>query len=489
MGRNMKIMQIDGRDDQPSVGHLHATFAGQKIAFDKAPYPSLSQRKRDLKALRNQVRRYQNAIAVALDEDFGGRSHSESILIDALGVALMADHAKRKLRKWMKPVRRNTELLFTSNSIKVTYQPKGVVGIVGPWNFPVYATLGPLAMALAAGNRAMVKMSEFTPKTTAVVRQMLAEVFPEDQVSVFGEELTDPNSFTSLPFDHIVFTGSPGVGKIVMRTAAQNLTPVTLELGGKSPAIVSRSGSLKDAARRLAHGKALNGGQICVAPDFALVPRESVAEFTALLKEQFLKLYPSTAGNEHFTAIVNDRHFGRISKLLEDARSKGADVTVCGPVAPGRRLPLHIVNNVTEDMAIMNEEIFGSVLPVVPYDRIEDAINYVVGHPRPLAEYIFGHDKAEREKILKGTHSGGVSINDWGWHAFNHDAPFGGVGNSGMGSYHGIEGFRELSHQKTVYKRHRFFPVGLFYPPYGTKIQNITLRLFLGRADPTVKTK
>ncbi len=485
----MELVAINSTDDQTAEARLNRVFAAQKQAYNKTPYPGLAERKRDLKSLRRQIQRYQDAIAEALYEDFGGRSPAESKLIDALGPVLMIYHALRNVRKWMKPNKRWTELLFASNTIKVTYQPKGVVGVIGPWNFPIYATIGPLVMALAAGNRVMIKNSEFTPRSTAVLKQMLGEIFPQDQVAVFGEEVTDPNTFTSLPYDHIVFTGSPAVGKIIMRTAAQNLTPVTLELGGKSPAIVSRSSSLDDAAKRIVHGKALNSGQICVAPDFALVPRESVTEFTASLKAQFRKLYPTTQGNEHYTSILNERHFNRITGLIDEARNKGAEVTVCGESGPGRQMPLHIVTGVNDDMKLMHEEIFGPVLPIVPYDTIEEAIKYIADRPRPLAEYIFGHDKSEREKILRQTHSGGVSINDWGWHAFNHDAPFGGVGNSGMGSYHGAEGFRELSHQKTVYKRHRFFPVGLFYPPYGTKIQDLVLKIFLGHADPEVRVK
>jgi coniferyl-aldehyde dehydrogenase len=466
------------------------TFAAQRGAFTRAPYPGVSQRRGHLRALKRQLHRYQDLLAEAMSADFGYRSQAESKMLDLLGSTLEINHAISSLSRWMRPSRRSTELLFLSNSLRVSYQPKGVVGVIVPWNFPIYLALGPLAAALAAGNRVMIKMPEITPATNAVLRRLLGEVFATEHVAVIGEELADPNAFTALPFDHIVFTGSPAVGRIVMRTAAQNLTPVTLELGGKSPAIVGRGYSMADAATRIAHGKAANSGQICVSPDYALVPREQVEQFTAEVRAAFARHYgDSVAGNPDYTAIVNDRHHGRVQALLDDARAKGALVQTCAQGSPsgqGRQMPLHVVTGLTPDMALMREEIFGPVLPVVPYDTLDDAIRHIQNGPRPLALYAFSHDTAERERLLTHTHSGGVTINDWGWHVLNHDAPFGGVGNSGMGTYHGIEGFRELSHAKTVFKRHRFFPIGLFYPPYGNFVQRLVLKLWLGKADPAL---
>jgi coniferyl-aldehyde dehydrogenase len=389
----------------------------------------------------------------------------------------------------MKTSRRKTELLFKTNSVRVRYQPKGVVGVIVPWNFPIYLALGPLVAALAAGNRVMVKMPEVTPATNAVLKALLAQIYAEDLVAVVGEELADPNVFTSLPFDHIVFTGSPAVGRIVMRTAAENLTPVTLELGGKSPALVTRHYPVADAATRITHGKSANAGQICVSPDYALVPREQVDEFVEGVRRTFRRFYGGeTAGNEDYTAVVNERQFSRIRALLDDARAKGAHVEACAPqpTGDGRQMPLHIVTGLTPDMRVMTEELFGPILPVVPYDTVDEAIAFINARPRPLALYCFSHDGAERDALLRRTHSGGVSVNDWGWHVVNHDAPFGGIGNSGMGTYHGVEGFRELSHAKTVYQRQRFFPIGLFYPPYGGTLQRLALRLFLGRPDPAL---
>jgi len=465
------------------VAHL---FAAQQAAYRADPCPSADERRRRLKALKHQVARHQDVLAEAMSRDFGHRSHAESKMLDLLGSVLEANHAISHVRRWMKPSRRRTELLFLTNSVRVLYQPKGVVGVIVPWNFPVYLALGPLVAALAAGNRVMVKMPEVTPATNAALKALLAEVFDEDLVAVVGEELGDPNLFTSQPFDHIVFTGSPQVGRVVMRTAAENLTPVTLELGGKSPALVTRHYPVADAARRITHGKATNGGQICVSPDYALVPREQVEAFIAGVRGTFEQFYGGrTEGNADYTAVVNERQLQRMQAVLDDARAKGARIESCGPQpAAGRQVPLQIVTNLRDDMRILQEELFGPILPVVPYDALEDAIAFINARPRPLALYCFSHDRAERKTLLRHTHSGGVAINDWGWQVVNHDAPFGGVGNSGMGNYHGVEGFRELSHARTVFKRHRFFPIDLFYPPYGNLVQRLALRLFLGEADP-----
>jgi coniferyl-aldehyde dehydrogenase len=457
-------------------------FDQQRRAFDLNPYPNADTRRANLRALKRELLRCQDELAEAIHRDFGWRSHTESLMLDVLPSVLEIDHAISHLKRWMRSSRRATELLFMSNSLRAHYQPKGVVGVIATWNFPVYLALGPLAAALAAGNRVMLKMPEVTPATNAVMVQMLARAFGEDLVAVIGGELEDPNAFTSLPFDHIVFTGSPAVGRIVMKQAAQNLTPVTLELGGKSPALVLRDYPLEDAALRIVHGKGTNAGQICVSPDYALVPRDKVVAFVARAKSAYQRLYGlRTDLNADSTAVASDRQLLRLTTLLDDARAKGAEVTVCAETAHPRRMPLHIVTRCTPDMALMREEIFGPVLPVVAYDTLDEAIAFIRARPRPLALYCFSHDASARDEVLKRTHSGGVTINDWGWHVVNHDAPFGGIGNSGMGTYHGVEGFRELSHARTVFKRHRFFPIGLFYPPYGNLVQRLALKWFLGR--------
>jgi coniferyl-aldehyde dehydrogenase len=425
-----------------------------------------------------------------MSADFGFRPVTESKILDLLSSTLEVNHAIAHVARWMKPSHRRTELLFFSNSLHVSYQPKGVVGVIVPWNFPVYLALGPLIAALAAGNRVLIKMPEITPATNAALKRMLGEIFAEDEVAVVGEELRDPNIFTALAFDHLVFTGSPAIGKVVMRAAAENLTPVTLELGGKSPAVVTRNFPLADAAQRITHGKLANGGQICVAPDYALVPREQVSEFVASVKSSFNALCGDSFASSASTWIVNERHLTRIRDLLADARAKGATVIPCAEydaARDGRKMPLHIITGCTPDMRVMHEELFGPILPLVPYDTLDDAIRHINGGSRPLALYCFSHDIAERQHLLRHTHSGGVTLNDWGTHVMNHDAPFGGIGNSGMGSYHGVEGFRELSHAKTVFKRHRFFPAHWFYPPYENFVQRLTLRFFLGKADSTLR--
>ncbi|NAR56547.1 aldehyde dehydrogenase family protein [Acinetobacter haemolyticus] len=479
------------QSESPAHEQMQAIFAQQSAAFAAQPYLDLDTRRSKLFNLKKQIIRYQDVIAAAINTDFSSRSIDESKLLDLLGSVLEAEHAIRHLRKWMRPSKRRTELLFLSNRLRVQYQPKGVVGVVVPWNFPVYLALGPLIAAIAAGNRVMVKLPEITPATNAVMKRMLAEVFTEDEVAIFGEEITDPSLFTTLPFNHIVFTGSPAIGRVVMRAAAENLTPVTLELGGKSPALISRHYPLADAAKRVLHGKATNCGQICVSPDYALVPRDKVDQFVEECKANFSAMYGnSIRDNPNYTSIVNDRHFKRLLEILDDAKAKGAQIIACAEYdrdQDARRMPVHIVLNCTADMRILKEELFGPVLPVVAYDALDDAIAYIKAGERPLALYCFTHDSNERDYVLKQTHSGGVTMNDWGWHVVNHDAPFGGIGNSGMGTYHGVEGFRELSHAKTVFARHRFFPTQLFYPPYGTWVQKLALHFFLKKGDPNLK--
>jgi coniferyl-aldehyde dehydrogenase len=470
-----------------AVERVQRLHAAQRAACFAQPYPSAAERLRWLKALKRQTQRWQDLLAEAMSADFGFRPAAESKMLDLLGSVLEANHAISHLKRWMKPSKRSTELLFLGNSVKVTYQPKGVVGVIVPWNFPIYLAIGPLVTALAAGNRVMIKMSEVTPATNAVFRRLLGEVFDEDLVAVVGEELVDPNVFSSLPFDHIVFTGSPAVGRIVMRSAAQNLTPVTLELGGKSPAVVSRHYPLADAALRITHGKSVNCGQICIAPDYALVPRESVA-FVARSR-QLQRFYGErTEGNPN--SRRGQRQTSADEAALADARAKGARVEACAPLpsGAGRQMPLHIVTHMTPDMLVMKDELFGPILPVVPYDTMDDAIASST-RARALALYCFSADAAERDELLRRTHSGGVSVNDWGWHAINHDAPFGGIGNSGIGNYHGEEGFRELSHARTVFQRRRWFPTQLFHPPYGNVVQRLAMRFFLGEGDASLGGK
>ncbi|MET0591801.1 MAG: coniferyl aldehyde dehydrogenase [Polyangiaceae bacterium] len=463
---------------------MQTTFDLQRRAALEKPFPSLSERRDKLKRLRDALKRHQDAIVAAIYADFEGRSPFESRLVEVFGPMLEIDHALRHLKKWMKPKRRATELLFLGNGARVQYQPKGVVGIIGPWNFPVYTSIGPLVTALAAGNRAMVKMSEFSPRTTEAIAKMMGEIFAEDEVAIFSGEMEEAKFFSELPFHHMVFTGSPAVGKHVMRAASGNLTPVTLELGGKSPTIVGPEASIRDAARVVAHGKSFNGGQICVSPDYCLVPRAKVEAFTEAVIAAAREIYPDVRGNAEYTAMITERHAKRIDSLVDDAKKRGAKVLVAGERGNDRRIPLHVVSGVTDEMAITKEELFGPILPVVPYDTLDDAITYINARERPLALYPIGLSSSELDQVLERTHSGGVCVGDWGWQVFNHDLPFGGVGNSGMGTYHGEEGFRELSHQRGIFIRKSWFPVQLFYPPYGNFVQRLVMRVFLGHTEP-----
>ena len=471
-----------------TIENLQAVFTRQRNACLAEPYPELTQRKRDLKAVRVALQRYQDRLSEAMSDDFGRRSEFECKMLDVMFPALQVDHALSNLKSWMKPQGRVTDLMFITNRAKVVYQPKGVVGVIAAWNFPIVEAVGPMIMALAAGNRVMIKMSEYSPRSTVVLREMLAEIFPEDLVAVFGGGVDLAQAFASLPLDHIVFTGSPTVGKEIMRAAAANLTPVTLELGGKSPAIVARSASIQAAARSIAHGKAFNAGQACVAPDYALVPSGLIDEFVAAAVSAFQRMYPDPVHDAHYTSIASDRHADRARELLADALAKGAKVTSCGPGDGKRIITMQVVTGVTSDMRIMQEELFNPILPVVACDSLDEGIGYITARPRPLALYYFGTDTDEMQRLTRDVHSGGMTINDWAWHVFQGDLPFGGSGNSGIGSWRGPEGFRALSHSKSVLTMNRWFPIHLFRPPYGTRIQRLVSKVFLGNADPALST-
>jgi len=461
-------------------------------AYMEAGEPSAAERRQNLDLLKRQLSRYQDVFADAASIDFGGRPAFESRLIEVIGTIWVVDHARRNVKKWMKPKFRWPQVLFGGpNKLHVTYQPKGVVGIIAPWNMPLYLSIGPLAAALAAGNRAMIKLPEDTPESNQVIRTMIREVFDDSTVAIFGEELIDPAEFSNLPFDHLIFTGSARVAKTIMVAAAKNLTPLTLELGGKSPAIVAEDYPIKDAALRVAHGKVAMSGQICVAPDYALVPRESIATFSDAVVHEFNQFYPhGTVDSEEVCAVINDKQLDRVKALLADAEAKGAKVTSATNWDGGRKVPLQIVTNVTDDMRIMQEEVFGPILPIVGYDNLDACIQDIQRRPKPLALYAFTKKPAVANDILSRTQSGGATINDWGWHVVNAAVPFGGVGASGFGSYHGVEGFRELSNARPVFRRHPAFPTELFHPPVNQGprglFQNFWMKLYAGKGDPTL---
>ena len=469
---------------------LEDALQRQQAAFNATPYPDANSRRQKLRELKVQIQRHQDVFADAAAADFGGRPAFESRLIEVIGTIWVINHALRNVRRWMKPESRWPQMLFAGpNRLQVTYQPKGVVGIVAPWNMPMYLSLGPLAAALAAGNRAMIKLPEHTPASNNVIRSMLGQVFGDTEVCVVGEELDNPAEFTRLPFDHLIFTGSQSVARQIMSDAARHLTPLTLELGGKSPAIVAPDYDIKDAALRITHGKAAMSGQICVAPDFAMVPAERVETFAGSVAHAFQQFFPDgVVDRPEYCAVINDAHAARIKAMLDDALNKGANITAAAPWNGERKIPLHVVTNVTDDMILMQEEVFGPILPVMGYNGIDEAIGYVNARPHPLALYVFTKQRQCAQRLINETLSGGVTVNDWGWHVVNAAVPFGGVGASGFGSYHGVEGFRELSNIKPVFRRHPSFPTELFHPPVNVgprgKFQNFWLNLYAGKADP-----
>ena len=458
---------------------MDALFARQRLAFTAAPMPSEEDRLRWLDALRDALASHQPALIEAIAADFGHRSTDETLLAEIMPSLHGIRYASRHLRRWMKPSRRHVGLAFQPASARVVYQPLGVVGIIVPWNYPLYLAIGPLIGALAAGNRVMLKMSESTPATGQLLQELLAQIFPEDQVAVVLGDVEVGQAFARLPFDHLLFTGSTHIGREVMRAAAENLTPVTLELGGKSPAIVSASVPLADAAERIAFGKCMNAGQTCVAPDYVLVPRERVEGFVGAYREAVQRLYPSLANNPDYTAIINARQLTRLQDYLDDARGKGVHVVPLFAEAQQRRMPHCLLLNTSDDMRVMQEEIFGPLLPIVPYGDLDEALAYINTRPRPLALYYFGYDRNEQQHVLQTTHSGGVCLNDTLLHVAQDDLPFGGIGPSGMGHYHGHEGFLTFSKAKGVFIKQRFNAARLIYPPYGKWWQKLIYALFI----------
>ena len=442
----------------------------QRAAFLREGPPPLELRRGHLNALKKAIQGHGDALAKAISKDFGHRSRQETAGLELMPVIQGIGHLQQHLKRWMRPERREVALAFRPGSNRVMYQPLGVVGIVVPWNYPVALALMPLATALAAGNRAMLKPSELTPATSARIATLLGEIFPADHVAVVTGDATVAAAFSRMPFDHLLFTGSTAVGREVMRAASVNLVPVTLELGGKSPVIIERGSCLETAARRIAWGKLANAGQTCIAPDYVLVAEEEVGAFLAAFEAATLTLYPDIAGNPDYTTIVSDRHFQRLSGLVDDARAQGARIRRIGEGSatahPRTFLPV-LVTQTSDAMAVMQEEIFGPILPVISYQNLDGAVNFINARPRPLALYFFGPDGPARRQVLERTISGGVAINDTLLQYAQDDLPFGGVGASGMGAYHGREGFRTLSHAKGVFEQSRFNFMNIIRPPFG----------------------
>lgn len=451
----------------------------QQRAFAADPMPARPARDDRLGRLLAMVERQAAAFGAAISEDFGHRSRHETLIAEIFVIVAAIKHARRHLGKWMRMRRAPTALHYWPGYNRILPQPVGVVGVVSPWNYPLQLALGPALGALAAGNRVMLKPSELTPRTSALLERAVGECFAEDEFAVVTGGADAGREFVELPFDHLLFTGSTAVGRLVAQAAAKNLTPVTLELGGKSPAILDPSCDLTLAAPRLALGKLLNAGQTCIAPDYALVPAALLERFTAAMRAAVAGLYARTVDNDDYTSIVSERHYARLEALLEDARAKGAQVIELGekPDRARRRMPPVLVLGVDDGMELMKEEIFGPLLPVVAYGSIDEAIGHVNRHARPLALYWFGEDRASRDRVLARTISGGVTVNDCLWHFAQEELPFGGVGASGMGAYHGEAGFRTFSKDKPVFFQARLNGMFLVRPPYGRVFERVVALL------------
>jgi|TARA_B110000438_G_scaffold298740_1_gene347547 coniferyl-aldehyde dehydrogenase len=430
------------------------------------------------------VESHRKEIVASMQDDFGNRDPVMSSATEVDSVMGPMAHAKKNLKKWMKPEKRIASVAGTGPLLAMTgakawinYQPKGVVGVISPWNFPVNLALAPLAGILAAGNRVMLKPSELTPSSSELMKEMIKEYYDEAEISVFTGDPEVGAAFSALPFDHMLFTGGTEIAKHVMRAASENLVPLTLELGGKSPVVVGKNSKIKDAAQKVMQGKTMNAGQICLAPDYALVPEEKLSEFVDAAVSVTTEMYPEMKDNDDYTSIINQKHYDRIQSYITDAKEKGAEVVEINPSnedfsqQPHHKIPPTIVLNPTDDMKIMQEEIFGPVLPVKTYSQVSETVDYINSKDRPLGLYYFGDEKSEQDFILNNTTSGGVTINDVIAHIQMEDLPFGGVGPSGMGSYHGHDGFKEFSHAKSTYKQSKLNVMKLagLVPPYKKK--------------------
>jgi coniferyl-aldehyde dehydrogenase len=455
----------------PAFPQLAERFAAQKRGFVADPNPSVLARRQRLDRLLALIDDNEEAFVAAIDADFGGRAAQETRIAELFVTRSAILYARRHLARWMRTRRVPTALAFLPGRNRLAPQPLGVVGIVSPWNYPIQLTLCPLAAALAAGDRALIKPSELTPRTSALLAELAAKYFDPELVSVIVGDAEIGKAFVALPFDHLLFTGSTAVGRQVAAAAAANLTPVTLELGGKSPAIFDPSCDLAQSSARVAAGKLFNAGQTCVAPDYLLVPRGQADRAAAALAAAMARLYPTLVANPDYTAIISERHRARLADLAVEARDAGARIVEINPAhesfAGSRKLPPTLVIGAPPTSRLMREEIFGPLLPIVEYDRVEDAIAFVNRGDRPLALYWFGRDATRRARVLSETISGGVTVNDCLLHFVQEGQPCGGVGASGVGAYHGEWGFRTFSKLKPVFHQSSLSGFPLLRPPYG----------------------
>ncbi|RKG31747.1 coniferyl aldehyde dehydrogenase [Acinetobacter tianfuensis] len=465
------------------IQHLHDVLEQQKNAYLRYPLPTAKERIDRLARLKRILVKYQDQFAEAINQDYGNRSISETKIGELLTCLEHIKYYSKNLTGWMKPSKRHIGIIHQPAKGWVQYQPLGVIGIITPWNYPLLLSIGPLICALAAGNHAMIKISSASAAFGFVLEKALAEAFPQELVAVIngGGEISD--AFSHLAFDKMIFTGSTNVGKTVMAAAAENLVPVILELGGKSPVLVHPSISLQDVAERLAVGKLWNAGQTCVAPDYMFLPRGKTAEFIDHFKTYAEGMYPHLADNQDYTSIINDKQYNRLQGYLEDAREQGAQIIEVNPanedVAAVRKIAPTLLTGITPDMQIMQNEIFGPILPIMEYDQIDDVIDFINSRPRPLALYYFDFDQARSDYVAERTHSGHFGQNTVLTHVAQDDLPFGGVGASGMGKYHGPEGFFSLSHERSVMSNPKLYSLKFILPPFNKPIHKLISKTLL----------
>ena len=457
----------------------------KKLHIEEGP-ASIELRKDRLNRCIKMIKEYSDEIIDALQKDFGNRDPKSSFLTEIATTIGVLQHAIKNVDKWTKDEKRPSNvdrpffirmlMGFLGSKSYIKYQPLGTVGVISPWNFPVNLILAPLGGIFAAGNRAMIKPSELTPATSEVTKRMFEAYFDKSEAAVFTGDAEVGAAFSALPFDHLLFTGGTQIGKKVMKAASDNLVQVTLELGGKSPVIVDENADLSDVAKKVMRGKTMNAGQICLAPDYLMLPKGKSEEFAKASNEAISEMFADLKYNEDYTSVINERHYERINELVSDAKEKGAEVIQINPADEDfeqqelHKIPPTLVLNPTDEMKIMQEEIFGPVLPVKEYEDFDETVNYVNSKDRPLGLYLFSKDKNKEKKVLDNTTSGGVTLNDVIWHIGQEELPFGGVGPSGTGSYHGHDGFKEFSHAKAVYKQFSADLMAQMMPPYKGKM-------------------
>ena len=470
---------------QEKIQEMEKIINRQKKLYIEEETPSLELRQDRLNRCVEMLKKYNVEILDAIQEDFGNRDSKAGFMSEIMSTIGSINYAKENVKKWMKDEKRksNSSQPFAIRTVMsllgakswIKYQPLGTVGVISPWNFPINLVLAPLGTIFAAGNRVMIKPSEFTPVTSDLTEKMFSEFFDVSEAAVFTGGPDVAAAFSALSFDHLLFTGSTQTGKLVMKSASENLVPVTLELGGKSPVIVDENADLKNTATKVMRGKTMNAGQICLAPDYVMVPKGKSEDFVKESETAVKSMYENLKYNQSYTSVINEKHYDRLNSLLEDAKEKGADIRVINPADEDfsqqevHKIPPTLVLNPTDDMDIMKEEIFGPLLPVKEYEDFQETIGYVNSKDRPLGLYYFGNDKKRENDVLNNTISGGVTLNDVIWHIGQEDIPFGGVGPSGTGNYHGFDGFKNFSHAKAIYKQFSADLLAPMMPPYKGK--------------------